>query len=271
MAGASALGYDNLIKTNNATARNFNASEATIVSGASVSSKSGRPNGYLHPHSWALPSKSGGLSVYKETGLTITTDGAAVMGVNGEGAITITISIDGTGGLVVSANGTSTITLTMDGELIAVAPGSGTATISLSPTATLGALAGLFGTSTATITGALASYAVGYLAGTSSSDAEFSPDNLAAAVWGAIAGDYNAAGTMGEKLNDAGSASNPWTEVIESGYTAEEILRILLAVAAGKTSISGSDVAFRDVADTKDRVAASMTGSERTTVTLDGA
>lgn len=60
---------------------------------------------------------------------------------------------------------------------------------------------------------------------------------------------------------------------VENGLAPAEVLRILLAVAAGKTSIVGSGpttVTFRDTADTKDRVVASMTGSERDTVTLDG-
>ena len=49
------------------------------------------------------------------------------------------------------------------------------------------------------------------------------------------------------------------------------LLRLLLAVAAGKTTIDGSTVAFRDQADTTNRVLAEMTGSERTIVTLDAA
>jgi hypothetical protein len=93
--------------------------------------------------------------------------------------------------------------------------------------------------------------------------------NVGQAVWDALAAANNNPGTMGEKLNDAGSASNPWTEIIESGYTAEQILRILVAVAAGKTDITGAQVTFRNLGDTKDVVVADMTGSERTTVTLD--
>jgi hypothetical protein len=63
--------------------------------------------------------------------------------------------------------------------------------------------------------------------------------------------------------------------VIESGYTAAEILRILTAVAAGKTVITdlgggAATVEFRDIDDTKTRVEADMTDSERTSVTLDG-
>lgn len=56
---------------------------------------------------------------------------------------------------------------------------------------------------------------------------------------------------------------------VEGDLSLKEVLRILLAVAAGKTSIAGTNVAFRDQADTKNRVAAEMTGSQRTTINLD--
>lgn len=99
---------------------------------------------------------------------------------------------------------------------------------------------------------------------------ELSPESLAAAVWNAVAGSFNEAGTMGEKMNDAGSAANPWTEVIESGYTAAEILRILASVAAGKSSGQPSSPVFRDLGDTKDRVSGTVDGSgNRTSVTVD--
>lgn len=59
------------------------------------------------------------------------------------------------------------------------------------------------------------------------------------------------------------------TAPIEGGLSLRDVLRLLLAVNAGKTTISGSSVAFRDQADTKNRVAASMTGSQRTTIAVD--
>ena len=74
----------------------------------------------------------------------------------------------------------------------------------------------------------------------------------------------NSAGLITVSTTGAG-----WDEVLEGGYTAGELLRVLAAVAAGKTDITGTTVTFRDVNDTTDRVVASMTGSERTTVTLD--
>lgn len=57
---------------------------------------------------------------------------------------------------------------------------------------------------------------------------------------------------------------------IDGAVTLKEALAIILAVVAGKSDIDGTTITFRDVADTKNRVSASMTGSERTTITLDG-
>jgi hypothetical protein len=66
-----------------------------------------------------------------------------------------------------------------------------------------------------------------------------------------------------------GEASDVWSALAEGNYTYAQVMQILSAVAAGKTDITGSTVTFRDINDTADRVVAEMTGSERTTVTLD--
>jgi hypothetical protein len=57
---------------------------------------------------------------------------------------------------------------------------------------------------------------------------------------------------------------------IETSVTLRQAIRIMLAVLAGKTSIAGAVATFRNVGDTKDRVTATMTGSQRTTMVVDG-
>lgn len=97
-----------------------------------------------------------------------------------------------------------------------------------------------------------------------------SPENLAASVWNSVSASFNSVGTMGEKMNDAGSAANPWTEVIESGYTAAEILRILSSVIAGKSSGQNTAPIYRDLGDTKNRVSGVVDDDgNRTSVTID--
>lgn len=73
----------------------------------------------------------------------------------------------------------------------------------------------------------------------------------------------------------AAIADAVWAQVdIETGYNGKEAIRLLLAVLAGKTDIidlggGAAAVKFRDINDTKDRVTATMAGSERTSTTLD--
>lgn len=54
---------------------------------------------------------------------------------------------------------------------------------------------------------------------------------------------------------------------IDGEYTVREVLRILAASAAGKTSNSGQT--FRDLSDTKDRITSTVTGDNRTAATYD--
>lgn len=94
--------------------------------------------------------------------------------------------------------------------------------------------------------------------------------NVGPAVWNAIAAAYNTAGTMGEKLNDAGAGGDPWTVTLEGSYTAADLMRLMAAALAGKLSgAGGATITIRDVNDTEDRIVADVDGSgNRTDVTL---
>lgn len=56
--------------------------------------------------------------------------------------------------------------------------------------------------------------------------------------------------------------------VIEGSLDLVEVMKVLLAFAAGKTDITGSTYTFRDQADTLNRISATVTAGERTAVTL---
>lgn len=171
--------------------------------------------------------------------------------------------------MVVSMSGTGAFTLTGTGALAMTIKLSGTASVSFTGSGSLAMIVPISGTgSVVTFTGSANLKGRLSLSGSWTPFTALSPEGLASALWGTPAAQANEPGTMGEKLNDAGSASNPWTEVIESGYTAAEVLRIIAAVAAGKSS--GGGTAFRDLGDTKNRVAGTVDGSgNRTSVTLD--
>lgn len=271
--GAGSLSFDN-------TASKHGSRRYNRYYGEGFLPKSATPNGYLHPYSLMMPRVAGGLASYRLLVAELERTSAVLVSGSGldaslSGALTITPpQLQLISDMIASLSGALNLT---NAELSASA--SLLADISASMTITdaqLGAivsmLASLFGTLTKTDANV---FATADMSADMSLENEFSPTKLADAVWNALASSYNLAGTMGEKLNASGSASNPWTETIESTLDAREVLRILLAVAAGKTTITPgvgdtATVTFRDVDDSKNRVTADMTGSERTSVTMDG-
>lgn len=74
------------------------------------------------------------------------------------------------------------------------------------------------------------------LRGTATLEAEItpfttlSPENLAASVWNSVAASFNSSGTMGEKLNNAASAGDPWGTALPGSYASGEAGQILAQI-----------------------------------------
>lgn len=70
------------------------------------------------------------------------------------------------------------------------------------------------------------------------------------------------------------TALSPWDELIETGLTAKEMMRIVLAASAGVTQITtngaNKTMKFKSQNGLVDRIIAEMTGSERTSITVNG-
>ena len=249
--------------------RNLTAGEA--ITGGTVSV----PSGNRHPSAWVMPQKAGALAARN----TLTGSGAVsdadVWAVKlAEASITGSGELTATGGLIVQlvaavtgSGAVSDADIKAFLQLAAALTGSGAAAGSATGRgALLAALSGSGTTASSTATGRGALSADLVVTGTGLTTA-----NVGDAVWSALAASNNAAGTMGEKLNDAGSASNPWTEVIEAGYTAAEILRILAAHAAGAaTGLEGSNPQFTGLDGTTVRIDGTYSSGTRTIDSLDG-
>jgi len=232
------------------------------------------PSGNRHPNVWMMPQKAGALAS-RNLIEGVGSISASILAVKlAEAAITGDGELTALGSLIVQA----LADLTGSGEisdadvkafLAAVASISGSGEVSDADLEGLGAvLAALTGIGTAagsTLT------AVGELdADLVVTGAGLTISNVGSAVWSAVAASNNDAGTMGEKLNDAGSASNPWTEVIESGYTAAEILKLLAAVAQGNaTGLENGSPVFKSLDGTIDRIEATYTSGTRTVTARD--
>jgi hypothetical protein len=71
----------------------------------------------------------------------------------------------------------------------------------------------------------------------------------------------------GDMLTTSNVGDAVWLQRSEGTYTYAEVMQIIAAVAAGKTTNSGQT--FRDLSDTKDRVIGTVTGGDRTDVSYD--
>lgn len=221
--------------------RNFAMGEAAV---SGVSSRASIPSGYRHPYSWMLANKSGALKSFLESQGSATASIAMAAGVNIVATSDGTATATAIGQLVVSGVGTSNGVATVSGNIVAALGASGTsegvATVSGAVNALAWANATV--TSTATVSGTI--FATGELVG-----------SIAPAV------DLEAASFSTYLLD---------TELVETGLTVRETLRIAISALGGKVSISGNTVTFRDVNDTVDRITATTdSNGQRTAVTLD--
>lgn len=93
-----------------------------------------------------------------------------------------------------------------------------------------------------------------------------------ALVDGAITAAVIATGAIDADALAADAIDEIWDEVLEGSLTGRQIVRIMLAALAGKSSGGGSStIKFRDAGDTKDRISATVDGNRnRTAVTVDG-
>ncbi len=99
----------------------------------------------------------------------------------------------------------------------------------------------------------------------------------AAEIWAYVLGNGKSAGQNLVEINagiTALLARECTAEHVAGGYTVGDVLRILAAVAVGKTTITSPGagsafVTFRSIDDALDAVEATMSGSERVSVTLD--
>ena len=240
-ATASNLSVPSALQANSAltgTKRNI------IVSEAWTDEQIGLPHGYRSGYTWLLPQKNGAAKSANESQGVASTTFAIAGGKNGATTITGTGSFTATGALVVSGTATITGLATVTSNAFAALAAAATITGTATPTAAITAIGwGVTSiTGVATFTGTR--YATGELEASITPFTELSPQSLASAVW---------------------------AELLESGYSAGDIMRVMSSALAGEVSGAGTaTVTIRDIADTTNRIVASVDGTgNRTAVTLD--
>lgn len=197
-------------------------------------------SGYRPPYALVLAPKEGGMSTYAAGSGTVSNAAQVAglfgsAGLNGSGTIS-----NAAAGLIVqmvaSLVGSGSLTASISGQLQAVAALVGSGNL----TAAAGALAGMVAnlSGSGTLTGA--QEALGTMTAdifVNQSQAEV--EQIVEAVWNAFASEYNISGTMGQKLNGAGSAGDPWTTDLTS-YTTDGTAGKILQDAKKKAALAAS-------------------------------
>ena len=185
-----------------------------------VADKCGVPANYGAPYAWNLPPHSGGVgsNVGIQTTSEVTSSMAAGKALEASLSGSCTIN-SATVQLVVSmvANLEASGTIT-NAQAVAILQMVANLNGSASVAGTLRAIGHMVADVTANASMSPTMNATANMEADITPFTALSPEALAASVWNSIAADYNSSGTMGQKLNGAGSAGDPWTTDLSS-YT----------------------------------------------------
>lgn len=210
--------------------------------------KAAVPSGHLAPSAWLLPVKPGGMASRSSAVGVSSMTGSGALGRALEAAITGAASLDVTGQLIVSAAadiaGVATVTGNVIAALLAAADLNASGNITGAMVAIGSAAASLAGSATATVT-------------------IRASGSLAADIEVGAVGVLTAPGIASELLDE---------QLVETGLTVRDTLRLCVAALAGKIAGSGSSTITINNAlvDNKTRITATVDGSgNRTALTYD--
>lgn len=194
--------------------------------------------GYRPPYSLVLAPKEGGMSTYM-FGTGTVTNAAQVAGLFASATLTgLGIISNAAMGLtiemVAAIASTGTLSASVIGQLEAVATLAGSSTVTAAQSALAGLVASLAGTG---VISDAQQEALGQMtADIFVNESEATVLQIVSGVWEALASEHDVSGTMGEKLNSAGGAADPWgIDIVSGGYTGNQ---------AGKKLKDASDDAF---------------------------
>lgn len=192
--------------------------------------RDGFPTGTNPPYSLVMGDKGGLLSATTTIAGTSSTTISMAMGLaaaadlTGSGTITSSLSLVIQLACDILASGTISASMVGKLEMAADLAGSGDLAGSLSLLAYC--VSDLTGSGTISAT----AFGTADMSADISSSGTLSPENLAAAVWNAVAASFNTAGTMGAKMNSAASAGDPWSTALPGAYADGEAGKILAQI-----------------------------------------
>ena len=246
------------------------ANRNQVLPGAVTDNKSAVPNGNRAPSAWIMPNKGGGLSSRDAT-LAFTATATGIKGLPGEGSTSFSITTNTPDGqLIVSGSGSVTFSLDTNAPLLTASlNGAGTTSFSLTTnTPILGAEASLTGEASFVVTtNSPVIFPLDDDSPLRTATASFSfGGSLTSYAIGSMTGTTEEAG-----LSNAGIANSVWGKVIEAGYSAEQVMRLIGAFAAGSaTGLENGNPQFTGLDGTTVRIDGAYSAGTRTIDTLNG-
>lgn len=192
--------------------------------------RDGFPTGTNPPYSLVMGDRGALLSATTTISGTSSTTISMAMGLAAQSALTGSGTISGSLSLIIQlacdilASGTISASLVGKLEMASALAGEGDLT------ASLGLIAFVVSELTGSGTTEGTFFGTASLSADISSSSTLSPENLAAAVWNSIAASFNTAGTMGNKMNSAASAGDPWSTPLPGSYLSTEAGGILAQI-----------------------------------------
>lgn len=198
--------------------RNFHAGEATVIGGVNISAHAGLTVGNLHPASWSLPRKPGGMSSRGYARISIGASGSVSRGLDVAGSASIAINASGTAAAVGSVAGSASISISASGAAYGQATVAGSASVAITASANIGAKASVSGSASITITASSTMGCTARVAGSAylsaaAEGATLSEAGIAAAVVDALEATtipVDLQKVRGQALEGAGTEVDPW-------------------------------------------------------------
>lgn len=153
-----------------------------------------------------------------------TVQGALAANANLSQSSVLTASISGQLNALATLAQSSTVAADIIGGWFMQANIAQTSTLTTSIQAIGGLVSSIIGTNN--LVGSF-SGSIGNMSATFTNSSTLSPENLAAAVWNALAAEFNSNGTMGEIMNNVGAGADPWSTTLPATYSGTQAGNIL--------------------------------------------
>lgn len=183
---------------------------------------SGYGNGALAPSAIILPNKSGSISSYTRSRMSLD-DGAVTLVPAKPMTASSTMALNVLNAQldqVVQFIASGVMALTGNANLAAAVAAQASATMTLAGSALAGGIFPVTASSTMTLSPSVTLTAQAFIEASAGGPTPLSPEGLANAVLDALLADHNDSGTVGEALNSIGASANPWSADLASNSTA---------------------------------------------------